>query len=403
MHAYIDRPLYLTFLNNWKDEHLIKVVTGVRRCGKSTLFEIYQNHLRKEGISEDQIIHINFEDFNFSSLKSPEKLHAYVKNRIRDRPKYYIFLDEIQYVINFEQVVNSLFLNKKIDLYITGSNAYFMSGELATLLSGRYIELKMLPLSFKEFTSGRKERDLRRLFNEYLSTAFPYAVSLNRDKQGQYLEGIYSTVVLKDIVQRLKVADVAILERLIRYLYAEIGSLQNINKITNTLNSSGNKISNKTVANYVMGMEDALLLYKAERYNVKGRKVLSGNTKYFAVDIGLRRLIAGDRTEDFGHILENIVYLELLRRGYRVYVGVVGKKEVDFLAISSNNERIYIQVALHTEHPKTLERELDLLRQIRDNYPKYLLTLDDIMTEQNFEGIIKTNVLKWLMDDAIVK
>ncbi len=205
--------------------------------------------------------------------------------------------------------------------------------------------------------------------------------------------------MLKDIVQRLKVADVSTLERLIRYLYAEIGSLQNINKITNTLNSSGNKITNKTVANYVMGMEDALLLYKAERYNVKGRKVLSGNTKYYAVDMGLRRLIAGDRTEDFGHILENIVYLELLRRGYRVYVGVVEKKEVDFLAVSSNNDRMYIQVALHTESLKTLERELDPLRQIKDNYPKYLLTLDDIMSEQNFEGIIKTNVLKWMVDE----
>lgn len=399
MQAYIDRPLYLDFLNSWKDEHLIKVVSGVRRCGKSTLFEIFQNHLRKEGISEEQIIHINFEDFTYSALKTPEKLHEYVRNKLKDRLKYYVFLDEIQYVINFEQVVNSLFLDKKIDLYITGSNAYFMSGELATLLSGRYIELKMLPLSFKEFISGRKKGDLRKLFNEYLSTAFPYAINLSREKQQQYLEGIYSTVVLKDIVQRLKVADVATLERLIRYLYAEIGSLQNINKITNTLNSSGNKITNKTVANYVMGMEDALLLYKAERYNVKGRKVLSGNTKYYAVDMGLRRLIAGDRTEDFGHILENIVYLELLRRGYRVYVGVVEKKEVDFLAVSSNNDRMYIQVALHTESLKTLERELDPLRQIKDNYPKYLLTLDDIMSEQNFEGIIKTNVLKWMVDE----
>ncbi len=393
---YINRPIYLDFLRKWKDEQMIKVVSGVRRCGKSTLFYIFQDELINSGVSKDQIIHINFEDFQFVDLRTPQKLHDFVKGKIKDLAKYYVFLDEIQIVPDFEQVVNSLFLDEKIDLYITGSNAYFMSGELATLLSGRYIELKMLPLSFKEFVSAKSETNLRTLFNEYLFTSFPYAIHLEREKKLQYLEGIYSTVVLKDIVQRLGITDVAILERLIRYLYAEVGSLQNINKITNTLNSFGYKITNKTVANYVKGIEDALLLYKAERFNVKGRKVLSGNAKYYAVDMGLRRLIAGDRTEDFGHVLENIVYLELIRREYKVYVGMIEKREVDFLAIRPNGDRIYVQVALQTEHEKTLNRELSSLLLIQDNYPKYLLTLDDIMTEQNFQGIIKTNVLTWL-------
>lgn len=394
---YIARPLYIDFLQKWRDQDLIKVVSGVRRCGKSTLFAMFKEHLLNEGVSKEQIIAVNFEDFRFLSLKKPETLHAYVKEKIKKEEKYYVFLDEIQNVDHFEQVINSLHLDKKIDLYITGSNAYFLSGELATLLSGRYIELKMLPLSFKEFASAQKGQELRKLYNAYLSTSFPYAIHLDNERKRHYLEGIYSTVVLKDIVQRLKVENVGVLERLIRYLFAEIGSLQNVNKITNTLVSLGNKISNKTVSNYISGVEDAMLLYKAERYNVKGRKVLGGNVKYYVVDLGLRQLIAGDRVGDLGHILENIVYLELLKRGYQVFIGVVEHGEVDFLATKSGKDTMYIQVALNTEKESTLKRELKPLQKIEDNYPKYLLTMDEIMPEQNFNGIIKTSVLDWLI------
>ena len=393
----INRPEYLKFLVNWKDEDVIKVISGVRRCGKSKLFEIYRQYLVKNGVSPEQIISINFEEFDFNDLQNSEQLYAYLKKRVRNKQKYYIFLDEIQNVLGFEKVVDSLFLKKNLDIYITGSNAYFLSGELATLLSGRYVELKMLPLSFKEFASVQKEKNLRILYNEYLKTSFPYAITLNAEKQLQYLEGIYSSVVLKDIVKRLAVADVATLELIIRYLYAEVGNFQNINKISNTLTSYGNKISDKTVARYINGIENSLLVYRAERYNVKGKKVFANNAKYYAVDNGLRRLIAGDRSEDYGHILENIVYLELLRRGYQVYVGVVDNLEVDFLAKKSNGEQLYVQVSYNTEKEGILKRELRPLEAIKDQHPKLLLTMDEILPEQNINGIIKTSVLRWLL------
>jgi predicted AAA+ superfamily ATPase len=395
----INRPEYLQFLTSWKDEHVIKVVSGVRRCGKSTLFEMFKQQLLQEGVLEDQIISINFEDIDFDDLRTPTALNNYIKERIQDKNNYYVFLDEIQNVAAFERVVNSLQLNKKLDIYLTGSNAYFLSGELATLLTGRYVELKMLPLSFKEYRSVNKDENQLEAYNNYLKSSFPYAVTLDELKKRQYLEGIYSTVVLKDIVKRLSVTDVGVLEQLIRYMYAEIGNLHSINKITNTLNSSGSKITNKTVANYISGIEDSMLVYRADRYNVKGRKVFSSNSKYYAVDIGLRRLIAGDRTEDYGHILENIIYLELLRRGYQVFVGVVDNLEVDFLAIGSGEERLYIQVAYSTEQEETLKRELRPLESIKDNYPKLLLTMDTVLPEQNFGGIRKTNALNWLVED----
>lgn len=395
----IQRPLYMEFLTAWKNEDVIKVVSGVRRCGKSTLFEMFRNQLTTEGVQAEQIININFEEFDYLYLCDPTVLYSYIKEKIQPGQQYYIFLDEIQNVRDFERVVNSLHLNKNLDIYITGSNAYFMSGELATFLSGRYVELKMLPLSFQEFVSTKDadKSNLKKYYNEYLQTSFPYAISLDSSKKQQYLEGIYSTVVLKDIVQRLTVTDVATLENIIRYLYAEIGSFQNINKITNTMNSFGNKITHKTVARYMEGIEDSLLIYKAKRYNVKGRKVFAGTAKYYAVDNGLRQFIAGDRVEDFGHILENIVYLELLRRGYQVYVGMVDNLEVDFLAIDPKGDRLYIQVAHNTENETTLTRELKPLQAIKDHYSKLLLTMDEILPEQNFDGIVKMPVLKWLL------
>jgi predicted AAA+ superfamily ATPase len=395
----INRPTYLRFLTSWKDEEVIKVVSGVRRCGKSTLFEMFKNQLIEEGIDEKQIISINFENIDFDELRNPTALNTYIKQRIQENINYYLFLDEIQNVKEFERVVNSLQLNKKLDIYLTGSNAYFLSGELATLLTGRYVELKMLPLSFKEYLSVNRDEKLVEAYNNYLKSSFPYAITLDETRKRQYLEGIYSTVVLKDIVKRLTVTDVNILEQLIRYVYAEIGNLHSINKITNTLNSSGSKISNKTVANYMAGIEDSMLVYRADRYNVKGRKVLSSNAKYYTVDIGLRRLIAGDRTEDYGHILENIIYLELLRRGYQVFVGIVDHLEVDFLAIGAGEERLYIQVAYSTEKEETLKRELRPLELINDNYPKLLLTMDTVLPDQNFGGIRKSNALIWLMGD----
>jgi predicted AAA+ superfamily ATPase len=395
---YINRPEYLQFLHNWKDEDVIKVVSGVRRSGKSTLFEIYKQQLLDSGIGSNQIISINFEDFDFDNLRTATALHEYIKEKTTESFSYYIFLDEIQNVVDFERVVDSLFLKKNIDIYLTGSNAYFLSGELATLLSGRYVELRILPLSFKEFITTKDDTNMRQLYGEYLNTSFPYAASLPKDKQLQYLEGIYSTVVLKDIVQRLSVSDTTTLALIIRYLYAEIGNIQNVNKIANTLSSFGNKISNKTVSKYLEGVEGSMLVYRADRYNVKGRKIFMNNAKYYAVDMGLRRVIADDRKGDYGHILENIIYLELLRRGYQVYVGVVDDMEVDFWAKRSNDEQLYVQVAFNTEAENTLQRELKPLFAIKDQHPKLLVTMDEILPEQNFDGIRKTNALKWLLE-----
>lgn len=398
MQKNIDRPEYLQFLFDWKDEDVIKVVSGVRRCGKSTLFEMFKEQLLQNNIPSEQIISINFEEFDFDHLREATALYNYVQNKITSRKKYYIFFDEIQNVQNFERVINSLHLKKNLDIYITGSNAYFLSGELATLLSGRYVELKMLPLSFKEYVSTTSDSNLRQLYNEYLQTSFPYAIGLESKKKQQYLEGIFATVVLKDVVKRLGVTDVGVLEMLIRYLYAEVGCFQNINKITNTLVSAGSKVTNKTVARYIEGLEDSVLIYRADRYNIKGRKIFASNSKYYAVDNGLRRLIAGDRTEDYGHLLENIVYLELLRRGYKVYVGMVDNFEVDLMAKKSDTDILYIQVSYNTENEETLKRELRSLQAIKDNYPKLLLTMDEILPEQNFNGIVKTSALRWLLD-----
>ena len=395
----IERPLYLNWLLNWRNEDVIKVVSGVRRCGKSTLFEMYKAYLLVNDVSLNQIISINFEDFSLQHLCDPKTLHEYINELTLDKKKYFIFLDEIQNVSHFERVIDSLFLNKNLDIYITGSNAYFLSGELATLLSGRYVELKMLPLSFKEFVSSKSETNLRLLYNEYLKSSFPYATTLNDEKQRQYLEGIYTTVVLKDIVKSINVADVTTLELIVRYFYAEIGNIQNTNKIANTLISAGNKTSNKTVTRYIEGIENSMLIYRADRYNLKGRKIFLNSAKYYAVDNGLRRFIAGDRSEDYGHILENIIYLELLRRGYIVYVGVVETFEVDFMAKRSNGEQLYIQVSYNTENEETLKRELKPLELIKDQHPKLLLTMDEILPEQNFNGIIKTSALRWLMSE----
>ena len=395
----IERPLYLNWLLNWRNEDVIKVVSGVRRCGKSTLFEMYKAYLLVNDVSLNQIISINFEDFSLQHLCDPKTLHEYINELTLYKKKYFIFLDEIQNVSHFERVVDSLFLNKNLDIYITGSNAYFLSGELATLLSGRYVELKMLPLSFKEFVSSKSETNLRLLYNEYLKSSFPYATTLNDEKQRQYLEGIYTTVVLKDIVKRINVADVTTLELIVRYFYAEIGNIQNTNTIANTLISAGNKTSNKTVTRYIEGIENSMLIYRADRYNLKGRKIFLNSAKYYAVDNGLRRFIAGDRSEDYGHILENIIYLELLRRGYIVYVGVVETFEVDFMAKRSNGEQLYIQVSYNTENEETLKRELKPLELIKDQHPKLLLTMDEILPEQNFNGIIKTSALRWLMSE----
>ena len=409
----IDREEYLDFLIKSKDKQIIKVVSGVRRCGKSTLFEIYKDYLHKNGVEQNQIISINFEDMDYEELTDYKKLYEYIKSKIIEDRKNYVFLDEIQNVDKFEKVVDSLFIKENIDLYITGSNAYFMSSELATLLSGRYIELKMLSLSFKEYYQTRLEyenldkkenkilKTLMQYYNEYIvNSSFPYTLQLNNNLKNiyEYLSGIYNSVLLKDIVARLKIADVIRLERVVKYIFDNIGNLTSISKIANTLTSMGRKTDTKTIEKYIKGLVDGLLIYEVNRYNIKGKEFLSTLSKYYVSDLGLRQMILGNRNIDMGHILENIIYLELLRRKANVYVGQFDKNEIDFVVINSN-EVEYYQVALTVLDENTLKRELAAFKNIKDNYPKYLITLDDLLPNTDYEGIKVINALEWLLGE----
>ena len=409
----IDRKEYLDFLVKSKDRQIIKVVSGVRRCGKSTLFEIYKDFLLENGVAKNQIISINFEDMYYEELTDYKKLYEYIKSKMIGDKKNYIFLDEIQHVDKFEKVVDSLFIKENTDLYITGSNAYFMSSELATLLSGRYIELKMLPLSFKEYYQAKLEyekleqkenrisKTLIQYYNEYIvNSSFPYTLQLDSDLKNihEYLSGIYNSVLLKDIVARLKISDVMRLESVVKYIFDNIGNLTSLSKIANTLTSMGRKTDAKTIEKYIRGLTDSLLVHEVSRYNIKGKEFMSTLSKYYVTDLGLRQMILGNRNIDMGHILENVIYLELLRRKGNVYVGQFDKNEIDFVVINSN-EIEYYQVALTVLDENTLKRELDAFKNIKDNYPKYLITLDDVMVNTDYDGIKVVNALEWLLGE----
>ena len=402
MNSLIERTEYFEWLKKWREKHIIKVVSGVRRCGKSTLFEIYRNWLVSDGVEESQIISINFEDIEFEHLTDYRLLYEHIKKLLIPKKMNYIFLDEIQHVENFEKAVDSLFLKDNCDVYITGSNAYFMSGELATVLSGRYVELKMLPLSFKEFCSGINEPLLTNAqkFNRYIENgSFPYIVKFNiTSKEAKdYLRDIYNSVLLKDIVARLKISDIIALENVTKFLLHNIGNMVSATKIANTLKSEGKGADQKTVDKYIRGLLDSLIIYEAQRYNLKGKMFLKTNSKYYAVDVGLRNCLVKGRESDIGHILENVVFLELKRRGYDVYMGQLDENEIDFVAVD-NDDISYYQVSATTLDESTLKRELAPFKKVGDNYPKYLLTLDEVFGNADYNGIKKKNVLDWLLD-----
>ena len=399
----IERTEYLEQLKRFKDKDLIKVVTGIRRCGKSTLFELFINYLKETGVKDDQIIKINLEDadYNFESYK---ELYDYVNKQIDSKKNYYIFLDEVQNVPKFQKAVDSLYIKKNVDVYITGSNAYILSGELATLLSGRYVEIKMLPLSFKEYLSAFNNSDKSRYeyFLDYMKNGgMPGNISILQDNPNDldtYLEGIFTTIVYKDIITRNNITDKMLLESVLKFIFDSIGSPISTKKISDTLTSKGMSTSNHTVENYISAFVESFLIYKAERFDVKGKNLLARDYKYYVVDQGLRSYLLGKKAgSDMGHVLENIVYLELLRRGYKVYVGKVDDLEVDFVAENRDGLK-YFQVALTVRDEKVLERELKSLQKTGDHYPKYLITSDMDM-EADYDGITKINVINWLLNN----
>ena len=395
----INREEYLNELIRWKDKDLIKVVTGIRRCGKSTLFDLFIDYLKTSGVKSNQIIHINLEDADYD-FKDYKELYHFINDKIVSEDNFYVFLDEVQNVTGFQRAVDSLYIKKNVDVYITGSNAYILSGELATLLSGRYIEIKMLPLSFKEYISAFDNNNYQQLFLDYMRNGgMPGNINIlksNVNDLDKYLDGIFSTIVYKDIMARNNITDKLLLESVIKYIFDSIGSPISIKKISDTLTSKGISTSNHTVENYITALLESFLIYKAERFDVKGKNLLARDYKYYVVDSGLRSYLLGKKADsDMGHILENIVYLELLRRGYKVYVGKVDDLEVDFVAENRDGLRYY-QVALTVRDEKVLERELRSLQKTGDHYPKTLLTLD-MDLETDYDGIKKINVVDWLL------
>ena len=395
----IQRPEYLNELKRFKDKELIKVVTGIRRCGKSTLLEMFKDYLLQTGIEEEQIISINLEDLKYNFINNYMDLYKYINEKLNLNKKNYVFIDEIQIITDFQKVADSLYLNKNIDLYITGSNANLLSSELSTLLSGRYIEIKMLPLSFKEYKDALGLENLEEVYKRYISlSSFPYTINLQEDEISRYLGTLYNDVIIKDVMIRKGISDETMLKSVASFALDNIGNLVSINSIANTMISDGRKINVRTVEKYLEGFTESFFLYKASRYDIKGKQYLRTGEKYYVSDLGLRYFMLGRKIGDRGHILENIVYLELLRRGYDVYIGKIDDYEVDFVAVDSNGKR-YIQVCetLKDNENKILKRELNSLQKINDNYEKTILTMDKIPMS-NEEGIIVRNVLSWLID-----
>ena len=394
----INRDDYLNKLIRFRDKELIKVITGIRRCGKSTLLDLYINYLLQNGVKEEQIIRLNLEDPVYYELDNYLKLYNYIKEKMKSDKMNYIFIDEVQNVQEFQKAVDGLYIQKNTDIYITGSNAYLLSGELATLLSGRYVEIKMLPLSFKEYRLALPNENIDILYQKYISIgSFPYALKLeNVDDIDMYIKGIYDSIILKDIMARKNFQDMQMLQSIINFMLDNIGNLYSRNKIADTMTSNGRKISVHTVESYLTALTESFILYKANRYDVKGKQYLKTGDKYYVADLGLRYFLLGRKEQGKGHILENVVYLELLRRGYDVYIGKVDDCEVDFVAINSKGIEYY-QVSETVIDENTLKRELRPLEMIKDHYPKYLLT-KDFVPETTYNGIRKINVLDWLLE-----
>jgi predicted AAA+ superfamily ATPase len=423
----IQRPEYLNKLISWKDKHLVKILTGVRRCGKSTLFSMYQDWLLQNGVAADQIINLNMEDPKYHELLDWRKLYDFIDSRLVVGKKNYVFIDEIQNVADFQRAADGLFIKNNVDLYLTGSNSHFQSGQWATMLTGRYVEIHVLPLSFKEYVSAYpfKNDSIETIYRRYLeNSAFPYTISFvksdvvgeimnkvagydymsdkkwNENQIRDYLGGIYNTIILKDIVDNKNIREPARLERVVKYLADNVGNTTSIKKVSDAIIADGFKITPITVENYVEALRDSYIFYRADRYDIKGKKLLKTLNKFYLVDLGLRYFLLGDREIDTGKMLENVVYLELLRRSRKVYIGKVGDtgdaREIDFV-VENDKGTEYYQVAETVLDKNTLARELAPLDAVKDHNPKYLLTMDSTPM-QSHNGIKQINVLDWLLD-----
>lgn len=397
----INRNSYISRLEKWKNKPVVKVITGIRRCGKSTLLKMFRDRLLNSGVTEEQIHSLNLEDIDNEKYLDYRELYSYIKTQIHPFKMNYLFFDEIQMVDNFQKAIDSLQLIDNVDIYVTGSNAYLLSGEIATLLSGRYVEIQMYPLSFKEYLSAQSSNiNNETVYKNYIQYgAFPYITQLNNDSEliKDYLRGLYNTIVLKDVIYRKKISDVVVLESVVKFLSDNIGNTSAIKRISDSLTSAGRKTSSHTVESYISALIASYIFYPVSRYDVKGTQLLKTGQKYYLADIGLRNIILGSKGGDLGHILENIIFLELLRRGTEVYIGKVGNLEVDFITIDGNT-KTYYQVALSVRDKKTLQRELVPLQAINDSYPKLLITLDnDPLISHN--GITQIYALDWLLNE----
>ena len=397
----IERKAYISQLCKWKDKQVIKVVTGIRRCGKSSLLKMYREKLLHEGVLPAQVQDINFENLDNEPFLDYKVLYAHIKANLCHDKMNYLFFDEIQMVNNFQKVIDSLFLLDNVDIYVTGSNAYLLSGEIATLLTGRYIEIKLFPFSFKEFLLAQSENtSLENAYRKYIELgSFPYISQIDKNPEmvKEYLLGLYNTIVLNDVVARKKITDTMMLQSIVRFLADNIGNISVIKRISDTLTSLGRKTTSHTVENYVAALIDSFIFYPVQRFDIKGKELLKTGLKLYLADVGLRQVINGSKGSDLGHILENIVFLELARRGGEIFVGKAANAEIDFVVINGDH-KAYYQVSLSVRDSATMQRELAPLLSISDNFPKYLLTLDnDPVIYHN--GIKQLYVLDWLTKD----
>jgi len=400
----ISRDNYLERLKAFKDNKLIKVITGIRRCGKSTLLELFKEYLKGEGVSDDNIIHINLELMKYDDVRDYKTFYNLITEKIKNNDRCYLLIDEIQQVDKWEKSINSMNVEFNVDIYITGSNAYLLSSEISTLLSGRYVEIKMLPLSFKEyleFDHLPHDWTLEDKFNQYLKFgSLPAVPTLPQDNTtiNEFLLGIYNTVIVKDVISRNNIKDIGLLEQIVKYVVANTGNIISANKISGYISSQGRGETTKatTVSNYLDMLEKAYIIYPVKRYDIKGKEQLKNLAKYYVVDTGIRNMLMGYSDSDFGHVLETIVYLELIRRGYQVFIGKWYELEVDFIAVKQD-EKKYYQVCLTLMDEKVKERELAPLKAIPDNYEKTILSMDKTYIT-DYEGIKFENIIDFLTE-----